>query len=377
MSRPADPVLDALEPWLASGDPVVLAVSGGPDSTALMQAAALLGGSVHVATVDHGLRPESNREAERVGERARALGLPHAVLAWTGEKPASAIQARARAARYALLAEHARAVGAGLVLTAHTGDDQAETILLRLLDGSGPAGLAGMRAERPLGPEIRLGRPFLGLRKAALVALCDRHGLPYLQDPSNRDPRFTRARLRGLMPILEREGFSRARLLRLAERAARDEAALRAAAACALDVALGPSVMPDDNLRLDGAILMTHPEAVALRLVEAAMERAGAAGPRRLERLERLVLVELLPALRSGTPLRRTLRGLAIAADARGAVTLRQAPARRNARGADKHSELLGKGESATYIGEECAEEPAGSGAPPGAGGPHSPGIGR
>jgi tRNA(Ile)-lysidine synthase len=226
-----DPVLGALGPWLdrsaRGGRGVLLAVSGGPDSTALMHAAAALreasGASVAVATVDHGLRPGSDAEAADVGRAARTLGLPHTRLPWAGPKPGTGLQEAARDVRYALLSAHAAAIGAGLVLTGHTRDDQAETVLMRLAAGSGLAGLAGMRAERALAPGLVLGRPFLHLPKAILVAWCEARGLAYLRDPSNADPRFARGRLRDAWPVLEREGLTPARLARLAERAARDE----------------------------------------------------------------------------------------------------------------------------------------------------------
>ena len=196
-------------PWLGrSAGPVLLAVSGGPDSSALMQAAAALGGAVQVATVDHGLRPGSGAEADAVGRAAARLGLPHATLRWAGSKPGRGLQEAARTARYALLCAHAEAIGAGLVLTGHTRDDQAETVLMRLAAGSGTAGLAGMRAERVLAPGIVLGRPFLHLPKAILTAWCEARGIPYLRDPSNADLRFARGRLRATWPALEREGLT-------------------------------------------------------------------------------------------------------------------------------------------------------------------------
>ncbi|MCJ2118235.1 tRNA lysidine(34) synthetase TilS [Methylobacterium sp. J-001] len=328
---PDDPVLHALRPWLGRSDRgVLLAVSGGPDSSALMHAAAALGAAVQVATVDHGLRPDSGPEAEGVGRAARALGLPHAILTWTGPKPGTGLQDAARAARYRLLAGHAEAIGAGLVLTGHTRDDQAETVLMRLAAGSGPAGLAGMRTERPLAPGVTLGRPFLALPKAMLVAWCETRGIPHVRDPANTDPRFARGRLRATWATLEREGLSPARLARLAERAARDDDALRVAAEQAFAAALRPAKNTDAAvLRLDGAVLAALPEATALRCLDAALIRAGA-GPRRLERLEALVLDALLPALRRREPIRRTLAGILIAADAAGTVSLAPAPPRRH-----------------------------------------------
>ncbi|MWV23426.1 tRNA lysidine(34) synthetase TilS [Methylobacterium sp. 2A] len=339
---------------------MLLAVSGGPDSTALMHAAAALGSRVRVATVDHGLRPEARREAEGVAAAARALGLPHAILSWTGAKPGAGLQAAARAARYRLLAAHAAAIGADRLLTGHTLDDQAETVLMRLAAGSGPAGLAGMQAERALAPGLVLGRPFLALPKAALVAWCEARDIPYLRDPSNADPRFARGRLREAWPILEREGLTRARLARLAERAARDEAALRLAAEQALEAACLPAEGP--ALRLDGAMLAALPEAVALRCLDRALSRAGAA-PRRLERLEALVLGSLLPALRGRAAIRRSLAGFLIAVDPAGRVSLTPAPPRRSpakrAALAAGASPLLGKGGPPAYIGVVCTDGPA------------------
>jgi tRNA(Ile)-lysidine synthase len=386
LSEPDDPVRDALGPWLdrtaRAGRAVLLAVSGGPDSSALMHAAALAGASglsgasVRVATVDHGLRSGSAAEAACVARAAGALCLPHATLRWTGPKPGAGLQEAARSARYALLAAHAEAVGAGLVLTGHTRDDQAETVLLRLAAGTGLAGLGGMRAERALAPGIGLGRPFLNLPKSALVAWCAARGIVPLTDPSNADPRFARGRLRAAWPALEREGLTPARLARLAERAVRDEAALGQAAARALDAALRPGT--DAGLRLDGTVLAALPEAVALRCLDRALARAGAA-PRRLERLEALVLESLLPALRSRAAVRRSLAGFLVTTDAAGTVTLTPAPPRRRPAGAALAaggSRLLGKGGPPAYIGGVCTDGPA---EPSDASvrGSHTPGIDR
>ena len=363
MSGWGDPVLGALAPWLAPATDtaharsVLLAVSGGPDSTALMHAAAALGAAcrtaaIHVASVDHGLRPGSGADAAAVARAAEDLNLECATLAWTGPKPGTGMQAAARRARYSLLAAHARTIGAGLVLTAHTRDDQAETVLLRLAGGSGLAGLAGMPAERALSLGIRLGRPFLGLPKAALIAWCESRGIAYVTDPSNAEPRFARARLRAVSRSLSVEGLTPARLARLAERAARDEAALAAAAGAALDAATLPRMPP---LCLDGSALLALPEAVALRCLDRAMARIGHP-PRRLERLEGLVLGALLPALRRGEAMRRTLAGLVVAVETCGLVTLSSEPPRRHAAGGRR---LLGKGEGPAYIGHACSDDPA------------------
>lgn len=349
-----------LQPFLDDGAPVVLAVSGGPDSTALMHAAAVSGrAGLFVATVDHRLRPESAREAERVCTAAARLGLPHATLVWSGPKPSTGIGAAARAARYRLLADHARSVGAGLVLTGHTRDDQAETVLMRLIAGSGPAGLAGMAPERELASALRLGRPFLPLPKSDLVAYCESHGLAYERDPSNFDDSFARARLRRLMPHLSREGLTAERLCRLAQRSARDDAALALAGRAALAAASRPG---DGSLILDGVTLLALPEAVLLRVVGEALTRTGGGGAVRLERLERLVLQDLVPAMRTGVAIRRTLAGILVTVTHQRVLTFGIAPARRGGAKpidgglAAGPPDLLGKVETAAYIGSACQD---------------------
>src|SRR5579862_8269344 len=153
-------------------------LSCGPFSIALMLLASLWAAQrgaappLSVASVDHGLRAESHNEAELVGLWARSLGLAHHILTWEGEKPETRVQERAREARYALLFRHARDIGANFVLTAHHADDQAETILFRLLRGSGIAGLAGMPKMTTLHGLVHF-RPLLDHRKETLVALCE------------------------------------------------------------------------------------------------------------------------------------------------------------------------------------------------------------
>lgn len=321
----------ALVPFLdTAASPLLLAVSGGPDSTALMHAARSGGARVHVATVDHALRAGSAEEAVAVGRLAAELGLSHTILTWEAPRRDTGVQAAARKARYRLLADHAARIGAGLILTAHTLDDQAETVLMRLIAGSGPSGLAGMRRERALAPNIRLARPFLDIPKADLVAYCEAHRLPFLRDPSNADARFARARLRTLLPRLAEEGLNAARLGRLALRAARDDAALGQRAGTVLsEIASGE----EGTLRLDGHRLRREPEAIVLRVVDAALDQVApdheTAVPKRLERLEALVLDALLPALAEGRALRRTLRGTLIEADGKGMIRLAAAPPRR------------------------------------------------
>ncbi|MGB6272763.1 MAG: tRNA lysidine(34) synthetase TilS, partial [Pseudolabrys sp.] len=201
---------------------LVLAVSGGPDSTALMLLAARWRDSLDTkpklvaVTVDHGLRKESRREALAVARLARKLKIAHRTLRWNGRKPATGLQEAARAARYRLLGDAARKAGAAHVVTAHTLDDQAETVLIRMTRGSGVTGLGAMARLAPLpsGADgaITLVRPLLDIPKSRLIATLNAAKIPYADDPSNRDPRFTRARLRTLMGALAQEGLDARRL---------------------------------------------------------------------------------------------------------------------------------------------------------------------
>jgi len=182
---------DDLDALIGAGGRVGVAISGGPDSLALLLlTAAARPGRLEAATVDHGLREESAGEARFVAETSARLAIPHTIL-----RPPSPIrgnlQSAARAARYALLEEWRAARGLHYVLTAHHADDQAETLLMRLNRGSGLAGLSSIRATNG-----HVARPLLGWRRAELAAVVAAAGLTWIEDPSNADPRFDRARLR-------------------------------------------------------------------------------------------------------------------------------------------------------------------------------------
>ena len=192
-----------------------LAVSGGPDSMALMHLAVrwlnLKGrkpASIAVLTVDHGLRPEAAEEAAFVATRAAGLGFAHATLAWAGQKPKTGIQAAAREARYGLMTAYCREHGIGCLVTAHTEDDQAETFLMRLRRGSGLDGLAAMAAVSDRGG-VTIVRPLLGLSKARLTAYLRSLGVPFASDPSNSNASFERVRLRHAMKALAAAGIAR------------------------------------------------------------------------------------------------------------------------------------------------------------------------
>ncbi len=269
---------------------LVLAVSGGPDSTALLllhaRARALdptLPGAV-VVTVDHGLRPEAAEEARLVAALAARHGLPHHTLRWDGDKPAANLQAEARRARYDLLFDAARDLDCDTVVTAHHADDQAETFLARLARGSGVVGLAAMTPRRPV-DGLLLARPFLDLPKSRLLATLAAAGEAWIDDPSNADPRFDRARWRAAAPLLADLGLTRDRLVATAKAMARAAAAIEAQVDAAL--ATGVDIHPAGWVALRPEAVVTLPEEIRLRLLSRLVRAVGGSpyGPR-LDRLE-------------------------------------------------------------------------------------------
>jgi tRNA(Ile)-lysidine synthase len=196
---------------LAGGETVLVAVSGGADSVALLlvlgDLRAVLGIVLLVGHVHHGLRPEADRDAELVGRLCARLGVPFHLERVAvdrkgtsrGDEPWSGVEAEARRVRYAAFRRLAAATGAARVATAHTADDQAETVLMRLLQGAGPRGLAGIPPIRDL-----FIRPLIDVRRTEIEADLRRRGEPWVEDAMNRDARFLRARIRhDLLPFLE------------------------------------------------------------------------------------------------------------------------------------------------------------------------------
>jgi len=346
---------------------IVLAVSGGPDSIALMWLAARWrralsrGPRLMAVTVDHGLRAEAAREARDVKRLARELDLPHRTMRWSGAKPKSGLPAAARDARYRLLAHAAHESGATYILTAHTRDDQAETLLMRLLRGSGIAGLAAMApvTERE---GVLLARPFLNVSKSQLIATLRKAKIAFADDPTNRDTNFTRPRIRAVMPLLAAEGGDARNLARLASRLARANTAIeilvdgaerylalgdrRAASAS------GTGTKAFDAKTFDGETFAARnfaaktfatkgfdakafaamPEEIRLRLLRRAIDRFGHEGPAELGKVEALLSV-LERAMADSNPRRRprfkqTLAGALVSLiDDR--ITIAPAPARR------------------------------------------------
>ncbi len=361
---------------------LLLAVSGGPDSTALLVLAARWLKTLRkkpklvAVTVDHGLRPESRREAADVARLARRLGIPHRIVRWKGRKPKTGLQQAARRARYQLLAAAAQRAGVEHIVTAHTLDDQAETVLIRMARGSGITGLSAMRrvtpldallrSPSPLGGEGRgeessdsrkplpphpnalrafdlsptgrdkraavtslfLVRPFLDIPKARLVATLRALGVKFAEDPSNRDPRFTRARLRAVMPALAGEGLDARRLSVLARRLRRADAAVEAV----VDRAMVEFVSDSGGQRamsIDAAKMHGAPAEVALRMVGRAIAKIGDEGPVELAKLETLLAALAVSGKTAAkTRFRRTLAGAMVTFDGE-RIEIERAPARR------------------------------------------------
>lgn len=314
MSREPAPG-DAFDAAMASMGPfepaprLAVAVSGGPDSTALAlladRWAGARGGQILALVVDHALRPDSAGEARATAERLARRGIQSEVLTRTGPAPDTGVQAFARAARYGLLGAACARHDIFHLLTGHTRDDQAETLLQRLARGSGIDGLAGMPAVRETGWG-RILRPLLAVSKAALSAFCGKAGMATVDDPSNRDPRHARARLRAAEAALAAEGLSVARLAATAAKAGRARAALDAAAADL--VARAASPRPEGWIMLDRRVIAAAPEETMRRAVTRCLSAVGGRGeaPARGERLDRL-----MAALRGGGPEGGNERGLA------------------------------------------------------------------
>jgi len=358
-----DAEADLLFAEFAAEPALILAISGGPDSTALLHLMARWCARRHPAphlvavSIDHGLRPEARREASDVKCLSEKLGVEHRTMRWSGAKPATGIQEAARVARYRLLRAAALRAKARCVLTAHTLDDQAETVLFRMARGSGLAGICGMARRVPIDDlavgrladatcstgagrntgrrtagrpdranDVVVVRPLLDLPKARLIVTLQEAGIVYADDPSNTDPRFTRSRLRKLMPVLAGEGLTPQRLVRLARRVRRSETAHEAVVNWAAKrLGLGTDTK---KIALDSAGWREIPAEIALRLLGRAIATIGNEGPVEFGKLEALSDA-LEAALVQGTPrFRRTLAGAMVSLQ-QNCIVIERAPARR------------------------------------------------
>jgi tRNA(Ile)-lysidine synthase len=240
------------------------------------------------------------------------------------------LPAAAREARYRLLAQAARAGGATHILTGHTRDDQAETLLMRMLRGSGIAGLAAMARETER-DGVRLVRPLLDIPKSRLIATLQKAKIDFADDPTNHDVSFTRPRLRAILPVLAEEGGDSRNLARLASRLARANAAVEVLA----DGAERYVALRDRDPQrpgFDAAVFAALPEEIRVRLLKRAIDRAGHEGPAELGKVETL-LSALDRAVAGGAgKLKQTLAGAVISL-AGGRIRVEPAPPRRGRTG--------------------------------------------
>ncbi|WP_231119236.1 tRNA lysidine(34) synthetase TilS [Rhodovulum sp. MB263] len=320
LSARAEMLAAALERACPGAAPLAVAVSGGGDSLALLLAAAARAGAsgpaVSAVTVDHGLRPEAATEARRVAEICATRGIPHDILVWQGWDGQGNLQAAARQARLRLIAYWARDRDIGRVALAHTRDDQAETVLMRLARGAGVDGLAGMAPERRAGGVSWL-RPFLGIPRADLRSYLEECGQDWIEDPSNDDRRFERVRVRQALELLRPVGIGAAGLAATATRLASARAALDAATAEAAARLVREEA---GDLLIEAGGLAALPEEIARRLVLAGLGWVSGAGyPPRARGLE-----AALSALMRGP--RATLHGCLLQR-ARGRIRIGREPA--------------------------------------------------
>lgn len=280
---------------LARGDRCLVAVSGGPDSVALLDIlvtlAPRLGIGLAVGHVDHGLRGEEGRAAARLVQRLAAeRGLPYVETRLDLQPRRPGVwpsEASLRRARYTALAQLAREANCSAIAVGHSRDDQAETVLLRLLRGAGPRGLGGMAPERLLpdpggGPPLRLIRPLLDVPRADLAARVSARGLPTHPDPTNTDRRWLRNALRlDLMPLLRARANPRLdEALAATAAILRDEDALLSAEAAAHFARLaGPAPAEGGDVQLPLEPLAALPVALQRRLLRLAGERAAPGAP--------------------------------------------------------------------------------------------------
>lgn len=301
------------------GERFGVAVSGGPDSLALLLlAAAACPGEIEAATVDHALREGSSAEAEQVADICEGLGVPHATLVIEWDvPPSSAIQEQAREMRYGALAAWMLARDLKNLATAHHLDDQTETLIMRLNRGAGVRGLSAMRplSSVPGHPDLDLIRPLLGWRRSELEEICAASAIDPLTDPSNSDNRHERVRVR--VALAEANWLDPVAIARSAANLADADDAIEWAAA--IEWLRSASVSEDEILyRPSGA-----PAEIVRRIVARAIEVLGTEGtPNDLRGRE---LNRLIERLHAGTT--ATLRGVRCEGGA--AWRFNRAPSRR------------------------------------------------
>jgi len=246
-----------------------IAVSGGKDSLALLllvhawQIQVFAEVEIHVYTLDHGLRAGGEKETGFVKSVAEQLGFKTTILRWDGDKPKSAIQAAARAARYRLIGQAMKKDGVGVLLTGHHRKDQAETVLMRLAHSSGLKGLGAMRPLSQL-EDVMVFRPLLDMEAEFLERVVAKSGLAPIADPSNVNEDFERVRWRKQLPVLAKMGLDEIALTRFALRAQRADLALDLFARSQFDQLVGENMF--GALYVDLAALNAQPEEIIVRI---------------------------------------------------------------------------------------------------------------
>jgi len=272
---------------------LVLAVSGGADSTALMWLAAQWAKTcgrlqtLHVLTIDHGLRDSAANDARQVCKWASALGLGCDILAWQHDEPTSRVQEKARTGRYQLMSDWCASNGFDGVITAHHGDDQAETMLMRLARGSGVDGLSGM-SERSEIFGLTVFRPLMNVTCNDLRNVLKQADHDWLEDPANSDENYERVRVRGAMSTMEQVGIDRQALNLSAKRLSRARSALEMVA----DEFMGKGVTVFDtgHCVIERASFESQPDEIQIRvLTRLVMWAGGAQVAVRMAKVERLL----------------------------------------------------------------------------------------
>lgn len=222
---PGERLVGLIRDRVPEGQTVGVSLSGGGDSTALLHLCLRAGFRVEAMTVDHGLRPESAAEAAMVGDQCRSLGVRHEVRLWEHGPVVGNLMDAARRARVRLIRDWAGSRGIGTVVLGHTRDDVAETVLMGLGRSAGLPGLSGMRAAWEDGG-IRFLRPLLGAGRQELREWLRAEGIPWVDDPTNENERFTRVRARKALAALAPLGITAEGLAEVAANLARAQEAL-------------------------------------------------------------------------------------------------------------------------------------------------------
>ena len=195
-----------------------LAVSGGPDSLCLAYFSKIysseLGNKIYVLIVDHKLRKESGKEALKVKEILRKRNIPSRILRWKGEAPKNNIQKNARDMRYSLISNYCLKKNIKYLITAHHGDDQIENFFIRLIRGSGLTGLSSMTVDAKYSNQLKIIRPFLNLKKLDLKYVTLNFFKTYIKDPSNKNEKFLRVRVRKYRKNMEKEGLDTKKIIK-------------------------------------------------------------------------------------------------------------------------------------------------------------------